>query len=288
MTKNFKIPFAFNSEGNLIDIKNAVKGELYYCTCGSDVKLRGGSVVSNHFYHLIDSECSLESFIHKAYKSVFAECKKIKLPYIVNGTNELVFERVELEKKINDYIADAVGYIGNQQYVIEFAKTSFIKETKKKKIEDSNLFCVEIKIDKRIASVSDIKHHLEEDISSKKIIYIPEYDEIKNLREKFIVAYRTLQAENERLNLLNIELIAKTDILNLLQNGCRLYFKTQCKNGAFLFKHDIYNSGSIIGFYDGKKMDIKLELSTNIAFDDKIDYLYSNEVQGLLKMFGIE
>ncbi len=288
MTKDFKIPFAFNSEGNLIDIKNAVKGELYYCTCGSDVKLRGGSIVSNHFYHLIDSECSLESFIHKAYKSVFAECKKIKLPYIVNGINELVFERVELEKKINDYIADAVGYIGNQQYIIEFAKTSFIKETKKKKIEDSNLFCVEIKIDKRIASVIDIKHHLEEDISSKKIIYIPEYDEMKNLRENFILAYRELQAENQRLNLLNIELIAKTDILNLLQNGCRLYFKAQCKNGAFLFKHDIVDSGSIIGFYDGKKIDVKLELSTNIAFDDKVDYLYSDEVVSLLKLFGVE
>jgi len=276
MTKDFKIPFAFNSEGNLIEIEDALKGEIYYCNCGSEVKLRGGSIVSNHFYHLTDSQCSLESFIHKSYKSVFAESKKIKLPYIVNGTNELVFERVELEKKINDYIADAVGYIDNQQYVIEFAKTSFIKETKKKKIEDSNLFCIEIKIDKRIESVSDIKYHLEEDISSKQIIYIPEYDEMKKLREKFINAYRELQAENERLNLLNMELIAKTDILNSLKNGCRLYFKAQCKNGAFLFKNDINNySGTIIGFYDGKKIDIKLELNTNVVFEDKVDDLYS-------------
>lgn len=276
-TKDFKIPFAFNSAGDLVEIEDAIKGETYFCNCSSEVKLRGGSIISNHFYHLVDSECSLESFIHKSYKSVFAECKKIKLPYIINGTNELVFERVELEKKINDYIADAVGYIGNQQYVVEFAKTSFIKEVKKKKIEDSNLFCVEIKIDKRIASVSDIKNHLEENISSKKIIYIPEYDEMKNLREKFIVAYRELQAENERLNVLNIELIAKTNVLSLLQNGCRLYFKTQCKNGAFLFKNDLVDSrGSIIGFYnDGKVIDIKLELSPNIAFDDVCDYLYS-------------
>jgi hypothetical protein len=289
MSKDFKIPFAFDSAGTLIEIKDAVKGEYYYCSCGAEVKLRGGSVISNHFYHLVNSECSLESFIHKAYKSVFFECKKIKLPYIVNGTNELIFERVELEKKINDYIADAIGYIGNQQYVIEFAKTSFIKETKKKKIEDSNLFCVEIKIDKRVATIDAIKKHLQEDISAKKIIFIPEYDEMKNLREKFIVAYRELQAENERLNLLNIELIAKTNILHLLQNGCRLYFKAQCKNGAFLFKHDIVDSGSIIGFYDGKKIDVKLELSNNIAFDDKLHYLYSDEVvESLLNCFGVK
>ena len=112
---------------------------------------------------------------------------------------------------------------------------------------------------------------------------------MKNLREKFIVAYRELQAENQRLNLLNIELIAKTNILNLLQNGCRLYLKAQCKNGAFLFKHDIVDSGSIIGFYDGKKIDVKLELSNNIAFDDKVDYSYSDKVvESLLNCFGIK
>ena len=131
--KTFKVPFAYNEKGELIDTKQAKKKVDYKCNCVETVRLRGGEVIKNHFYHSEGVQCSLESSIHKAYKQVFSEVKEIMLPYPINGSSRLVFDRVEIERKIGSFIPDAIGYIGEKQYLIEFAKTSFIGERKKAK-----------------------------------------------------------------------------------------------------------------------------------------------------------
>jgi len=157
--KDFKTPFAYDIDGELVDYKSASKLVDYTCACGSIVRLRGGDVMRNHFYHTNNSLCSSESALHKAYKEVFLELKKIKLPYPINGKDVMEFERVELERKIDEYIPDAIGYINGEQYLIEFAKTSYINDSKERKIRKSNLFCLEIDIIKTIESIEDIKDH---------------------------------------------------------------------------------------------------------------------------------
>lgn len=259
--KQFKVPFAFDSMDNVVDISIAKKGESYKCTCGSEVKLRGGDIISDHFYHVTESDCSLESSIHKAYKSVFLKSKKIRLPYIVNGSEFIEFERVELEKKIDDYIPDAIGYIGDKMYLIEFAKTSYIGERKRNKILKSNLFCLEVDIIKTVESVSDIEEHLTKKQHHKHIIHIPEYLEMQELREKFTVAYgvlkRELSATKDDLMRKNQELDNIKDILN----DVKLFYKTECSNGAIYFerKLDDYR-GKIVAFVQEKYINIKFHI----------------------------
>ncbi len=259
--KQFKVPFAFDSMDNVVDISIAKKGESYKCTCGSEVKLRGGDIISDHFYHVTESDCSLESSIHKAYKSVFLKSKKIRLPYIVNGSEFIEFERVELEKKIDDYIPDAIGYIGDKMYLIEFAKTSYIGERKRNKILKSNLFCLEVDIIKTVESVSDIEEHLTKKQHHKHIIHIPDYQEMIELKEKFAVAYRSVK--REMIDIRN-ELTQKTQELDNLKDildNLRLFYKAECNNGAILFERKLdYGKGKVVAFVQEKYMNIKFHI----------------------------
>lgn len=254
--KTFKVPFAYK-EGQIIDIESAVKGEIYKCNCGADVKLRGGDIISNHFYHINESECSLESAIHKAYKEVFLNLKMIKLPFQINGKNDLEFGRVELEKRIDDYQPDAIGYINGQKIIVEFAKSSYIDSRKEAKIKKSNLTAIEVDIITTVKTLDEISNHLLNETYHKHIIHLPEYAEMKQMREKFEKSYRQLQQKlwsTER---------AFEEYKELTQMGdMPLYFKTKCKNGADLYKNKLDNGDEIIAFVKGKVISLKLPTYT--------------------------
>ena len=238
--KTFKIPFAFK-DGELFDYNTAVKKVDYTCQCGEVVRIRGGEIMSNHFYHINETECCNESIIHKAYKSVFLNEKKILLPYDYNKTSLIEFDRVELEKKINDFVPDAIGYIGDKKYLIEFAKTSFIGERKLKKIKDANLFCIEVSILKGATTISEIKEHLVKESYYKEIVHAPEYGELKYLKEKVKIGFNNLRRKH-KAELMTLEDKYNTDITELRlwsdlvqtihKGGIRFEYKSDCKNGA--------------------------------------------------------
>ncbi len=204
--KTLKIPFAYNANNQLIDVSKANKSEQYKCSCGEPVKLRGGEKVTSHFYHIGEKVCSLESAIHKAYKAVFADIKKIKLPYFINETPLFEFDRVELEKKVGDFIPDAIGYMGDKQYLVEFAKTSFIGERKKAKIKKINLFCIEVTIDKSATTIEEIKNHLVKDVIYKDIINAPMYSEMEKIAVAFTKSMDELTLDNTILSRRNDKL----------------------------------------------------------------------------------
>jgi len=227
----FKIPFAYHN-GQCIDVSTAQKGITYQCTCGADVKLRGGEKVRNHFYHVNNETCSYESIIHKAYKEVFYKLKQIRLPYTINGYDVLKFDRVELEKKLYDFIPDAIGYIGDDIYIIEFAKTSFIGERKLIKIKNANVMCIEIRII-NCESLNDISKHLLSN-NHREILHIPDYIEMTILRERFVKAYR--EKENELMKLKNK--LQQYESLQELNNTnyIRIPFKKKLSNGSDMYK----------------------------------------------------
>ena len=248
----FKVPFAYDEFGDIVDIQSAIKGSVYTCNCGGEVKLRGGNIVSDHFYHISESKCSYESAIHKAYKDVFQKVKGIKLPYKVNGQDFLKFDKVEVEKQIDNYIPDAIGYIGCDMYLIEFAKTSYIGERKLKKIKKSNLLCIEVDIIVNVKSIDHIKDHLVKDRMYKHIIHIPEYKEMAEMRENFKKAYRKLESENRRL---------RSDLATfkeLTSGDAPLFFVTDCKNGAKMYQRRIDGRyDTIVAFQKGKTITLK-------------------------------
>jgi len=92
MEKSYKVPFAYDAEGNMVDYISAIKGVHYKCECGKKVALRGGDKISPHLYHVEPTECNGESLIHKAYKNAFERVKSVKLPYVVNGSDSLEFD----------------------------------------------------------------------------------------------------------------------------------------------------------------------------------------------------
>lgn len=275
--KSFKIPFAYDN-GVIVDKDSAEKGKIYKCNCGADVKLRGGEIVKDHFYHINENiTCSLESAIHKAYKDVFFKSKKLRLPFEVNGTEYLTFESIELEKKIDDYIPDAIGYINGKMYLVEFAKTSYIGERKENKIKKSNLFCIEIDIVKNIKTINDIKNHLENECYYKHIINIPEYIEATNLRDKYeadiikLKLYynnkinelnKTIDELNKELTLLDIKLNEFKSFKNLKKelnsNNFSLFYKLTCKNNAVMYERKS-NNYRMIAFAKNDKIDIKFQ-----------------------------
>lgn len=261
--KTFKIPFAFDKEGKLFDVQTAKKGVVYYCNCGAELKIRGGDIMSDHFYHTSESICSLESSIHKAYKSLLSSIKSIKLPYLINGVNILKFDRVVLEKQIDDFIPDAIGYIGDNQYLIEFAKTSYIGERKKEKIKKSNLFCIEISILKTVSSMSEIEDHLLNKKYYKHLIHIPEYQEMKLLREKFKSEYLKLKDKHRNeIKELYDNLNEKHHQLDILKekeylfNDFALFYIRDCINGAKMYQKNLGNGQSITGFQKNNTINI--------------------------------
>ena len=255
--KTFKVPFAFDNDGNVIDINTAEKQKIYYCSCGSEVKLRGGEIYQNHFYHITEKECSLESSIHKAYKSVFSEIKTLKLPFEVNGSKVLNFDSVILEKQIDDFIPDAIGIIGDKKHLIEFAKTSYISDRKENKIKKSNLFCIEIDIIKTVTNIEQIKEHLLNEDYYKHIVHIPEYEEMTLLKESYAREYYKLRDKlrEAEYNLAQYQKIDKS----ISKNDFTLFFKCDCKNGAKMYAGELDNGVEVVGFQHKGLFNLKIK-----------------------------
>ena len=96
------LPFAYDCDGNLVNIDDAVKGQKYTCpTCGAELSLKISKIPPgqkyhrrNHFAHKGNSEnhCS-ESFLHKLFKDRCAELLRDKI-----SKNENQYFEWECEK----------------------------------------------------------------------------------------------------------------------------------------------------------------------------------------------
>lgn len=288
---DFKIPFAYNKDNVIIDIKTAKKKTDYKCMCGATVRVRGGDKIRNHFYHSTGRECSLESAIHLAYKDVFKRCKRIELPYKINGSKTLIFDRVELEKKVSDFVPDAIGYIENEMYLIEFAKTSYIGERKEKKIKKANLFCLEVYINTSVNDLEQIREHLVNSTYCKHVVHVPMYKEMKELRNKFKEAYHKLEKEKRQESLKFLE--SETKVKELRKENSKLQkqlFDESIRNSMYVAQK---GSSGLIGqkinipfltvcrngakLYKANKKDFSVSVFINdeyltLSFDKKEEY----------------
>ncbi|MBD5215034.1 MAG: hypothetical protein HDS78_00675 [Bacteroidales bacterium] len=68
--------FSLNEAGVLIDVRDAVKGNVYFCPCCGAVMLpRQGNVRRWHFAHKSNAvNCSYETYLHKIAKQSIREC----------------------------------------------------------------------------------------------------------------------------------------------------------------------------------------------------------------------
>lgn len=262
MENNFKVPYAIDKNNNIIKIKNAIPKEIYYCNCGSELVVKNGEIYSKHFSHKNSGGCTQESWVHKEFKNILFKNKKL-LYYdnILNKDVLLEFDKVILEKNINDFRPDAIGLIGNKEYIIEFRYTHKVDVKKTNKIKLSNLFAIEIYTYSFDYETDNISHLLENTIRNKKVINNPyidfnkvisnykenynkqlknisnkKIDEIKSLEAKIIILEKLLKQEK----LKNIKYKRFDKILYHLHknNTIMLKYVTEHPDGNHIFDNE--------------------------------------------------
>jgi hypothetical protein len=177
MENNFKVPYGIDSNNNIVKIAKANPKQIYYCNCGSELIVKNGNIYLKHFAHKNSENCTPESWIHKEFKNTLFKNKK--LLYYDNVLNKdvlLEFDEVILEKNINDFRPDAIGIIGNKEYIIEFRYTHKVDVKKTNKIKLSNLFAIEIYTYFFDYETDNVSFLLENTIRNKKVINDPFID----------------------------------------------------------------------------------------------------------------
>ena len=167
------LPYAYDSDGNLVHIDNAQKGHKYICpNCGADLSLKISKIPvgqkyhrRNHFAHKgnADNHCS-ESFLHKLFKVKCAEfiqekilankslfftwrCKRCSGLHRTNLLEKVV--KVALEYDLGICRPDIALFDGsdNLLFVIEVVITHKPEPKVLKYYEDNKIVCLQIKVE---------------------------------------------------------------------------------------------------------------------------------------------
>lgn len=174
-----KLPFGIR-DGKLIHISDLSineRGLNCNCVCpkcGEKLIAKMGDIRKHHFSHFNDKcDYALETSIHLFAKEVLEQYKKIVLPelilkYSVNFNKlsdfdsntyinplelrtisivkeqELTFDKVDIEERIDNIIPDIVLYKNNIPIIVEIAVTNFVSTRKKDKIRKLGISAIEI------------------------------------------------------------------------------------------------------------------------------------------------
>ena len=122
--------------GEPIHVDQVLRGLKCDCVCpycGEQLVAKQGNILSHHFAHVSEKECSysVQTAIHYEAKKFLSMAKTIKLPPVYYSLDEkrtpiqirpeqqIVFDNVELEKKQDNIIPDIVGYYNGKKIFIE-------------------------------------------------------------------------------------------------------------------------------------------------------------------------
>ena len=167
------LPYAYDKDGNLVHIDDAIKGENYTCpNCGAELLLKISRKKQgekyyrrNHFAHKgnMDNYCS-ESFLHKSFKRICAEYIREK----ILAKSDMFFEwecQKCREKHTGNLLKKAVGVVeecdlgeckpdialldssGKVIIVIEIVYTHRPEKVAMQYYEENKIACLQIEID---------------------------------------------------------------------------------------------------------------------------------------------
>lgn len=268
MLSNFR-NFAIDIDGNLVDINNATKDKEYYCIeCGNELNIRDGQIRVKHFYHLNTIECDNESYLHKVYKKVIENCKKIYYyDFFLRKPKSLVFDLIKLEHRIDDFIPDCYGIIqkdcedySEAEVIIEICHTNKVNFKKLKKIEKYNIFCIEIQAI-NFETIEEIENYITGENYSRNVLHNPF---LNTAMQKIIEENKILKQEIVKYEDVSELQNEKSNITKSMPKRIYLNFNKICKNGAYFYTNKKY---LITGFID-KKDSLKNSLLT-IVFADQ-------------------
>lgn len=159
----------------MVGISEVISGLACGCVCPSchrKLQANKGNKVAHYFSHdpskdAAPCESGLETSIHRMAKQILSEERLSKFPRLeVNETQKdengqsheeagivteelsIDFNRVELEKQLDDIRPDFIGYQNETPYLIEIAVKHFSDAEKIKKIRAKNIHAIEIDLSK--------------------------------------------------------------------------------------------------------------------------------------------
>ncbi|MDO4979765.1 MAG: competence protein CoiA family protein [Prevotellaceae bacterium] len=179
-----KLTYALDSSGRMVSIHSVTRGLSCNCFCPKCkealVARIGQGKRQPHFAHQKDSDCSgsYMTALHKLAEQIIEEEKKVMVP-AYNGIKEqkLLFEKVEVEKRVErkDLQPDLIGETSDGlRWHIEIRNTHEVDDTKRDKIEQSNITCLEIDVRKQ--TLENLKDFIINSTESRKWINNPIYD----------------------------------------------------------------------------------------------------------------
>ena len=153
MTNKIKLPCGIDKDGNIVYIKDALKGQDCGCFCPGckqPLVAKKGDVREQHFAHKskdFDCEHGFQSALHYMAKDIFMELEY--LLFIKNGKQvQYKIDSVELECKINEIIPDIIVICDGKRFIVEIYVTHAVDEIKKQKIKDIRISAIEINLSK--------------------------------------------------------------------------------------------------------------------------------------------
>ena len=150
------LTYAYNKAQKLVSVEDVENGEACHCTCPNCgnplIAKNGGSIRDHHFAHFHDVECenAYETTLHLLAKKVIREAKAIMLPRSESETfpHGLVqLHSIKEEEWDSEYgfKPDLDAFLDNgERLLIEILVTHKVTNSKRDKILDHNLKCIEI------------------------------------------------------------------------------------------------------------------------------------------------
>jgi len=141
------------------------------------------------------------SALHKLAEQIIEEEKAVMVPVYKNiDKQKLEFEKVEVEQRVDrkDLQPDLVGITSDGlRWIIEIRKTHEVDETKRAKLIESEITCLEI--DVREQTLEGLKSFLLESTESREWINNPIYDKKidDSYREKVSAILKQIEAKPE-------------------------------------------------------------------------------------------
>lgn len=183
--KEPKLTYALDKSGKMVYIGSVDRGLSCRCRCPKCneplvAKLGREGGRQAHFAHKKGSDChgSYMTALHKLAEQIIEEEKAVMAPaYKEIGRQRLSFTQVEVEQRVErkDLQPDIVGVTEDGlRWIIEIRNTHEIDESKKAKLIESNITCLEI--DVREQELQNLKSFILESEEMREWINNPNYD----------------------------------------------------------------------------------------------------------------
>lgn len=153
MTNKIKLPCGIDKDGNIVYIKDAIKGQDCSCFCPGckqPLVAKKGDIREQHFAHKskdFDCEHGFQSALHYMAKDIFMELEF--LIFIKNGKPvKYKIDSVKLECTVDEIIPDIIVICDGKPFIVEIYVTHAADEIKKQKIKDMRISAIEIDLSK--------------------------------------------------------------------------------------------------------------------------------------------